>query len=663
MSDESLARSNQDPLPPDHQDTLSERMNQELLEIGLEGKLVALILKEEALKVVGYGSPVVLIPVDILLKSGVQDRLLDEESFTLGLRLTIEQLRPHGPTLLLAESLLSLARASRRYIGIENRLELALEAIDILKRCDVEFELGRAYLDLGVILKDSDLLYDALFVFNLAICMCSEQQDLGGVSAGYYQRANISRMLAQQYEALQMLDQADQHLPSLDSVRNWEKQILSERIFNLMELNRLEDALPHVNSWIALNDGMNTPHFIRGQINMRSGNHHQAMEDFCEASLLLSREILHRHSERFQRVDRALNRSIFESSFLAAVHEDEPLIALTLLELANTGGMGLPVEQAGEEKSFEAEAAQDLTKQAWQLSQQANQAFLSQDINSLAQFQEQADWLVSQWEYLSSQGSSIPGGIEDVRQAGSRLISALSPDAALIEIAETAETLWVIASSRDDITIRDTGLNAVDTALLAQSFRYECEGGFYNDSLDCLAKHLISPVNDLIQRKEKVYILPSPMLQGVPFHAMPWNGMPLIENHEVSYISSGIAQFTASSQPTAPISPLSRCSFFGVPHVAYKTIDELHGVLNEAQAVRGSFAELQESTLTSSGRRCISWSAGTRQHSPCRLPWRIPGKCPAALAPPPVRSPSICLRDHPGSAKLPVSRSQRLPDG
>src|SRR5262249_9701918 len=135
--------------PPDS--SLDPELADELQRFGLSGDLAAAVLKKEATEVVSFAAPVILVPIDYFKTSLAG---FGEENLGLGLRHTVELLRPHGPSQLLGETLLSLARASRMNEPLETRLEWILEALAAFRAVKADRRLGRAYIDLATNLKD-----------------------------------------------------------------------------------------------------------------------------------------------------------------------------------------------------------------------------------------------------------------------------------------------------------------------------------------------------------------------------------------------------------------------------------------------------------------------------------------------------------------------------
>src|SRR5260221_3995895 len=126
-----------------------DELQAELRRVGLQGDLFAMVLKREVSEVISFGASVVLIPltfVDVLINS----ESLNSEVLSLALRQTIDILQTHGPNILLAETMLSLARSSQGFESGETLLRLILEAIKMLQELHAMRRLTRAYTDLGM---------------------------------------------------------------------------------------------------------------------------------------------------------------------------------------------------------------------------------------------------------------------------------------------------------------------------------------------------------------------------------------------------------------------------------------------------------------------------------------------------------------------------------
>jgi tetratricopeptide (TPR) repeat protein len=351
--------------------------------------------------------------------------------------------RPHGPTILLAESLLSLTRSSRGYISLEDAMEQILEAIGILRTLHADRRLGRAFLDLGLILRDNRNYYDAMSAFDRARQACSAAQDRGGVSASFYNQAFVCRQLRQNIEALQLLTQAESHLPSISFADRWRTQILSERIFNLMGLKRYGEALSHLDTWVSLADGQYTPYLVRGDIYRQRGDLQRALEDYVGAISSLSRNIVSLRTERFQRTDNVRHQPEFDRCLATALEAGESEVALILLELSNTGALGSRHYDIRESDMQVAQQETKLRDRAAGLVPAAVEAAAKRDPRLLAQGQDQADWLVSEWEFLYTEEGLFPSGIQDARKAALQICRTLPEEAVTLH---SNRGKWILGS-------------------------------------------------------------------------------------------------------------------------------------------------------------------------------------------------------------------------
>lgn len=588
MNPETISPLSGAPIAPLDDDKQTGELQRELARIGLGNDLFALTMKTETDEVITLGAQVVLLPI-AFLETMTHDQSLGEETMTLGLRQAVEFLRPHGPTLLLAESLLSLARATRGYVSHENELELVLEAIGILQSLDTGRRLGRAFLQLGMILRDAGQYYHALHAFENARQVCTIQQDSGGLSAIDYNRAFVCRSLRQNIEALQLLTQAENELPHVRAAASWQKQILSERIFNLMQLRRADEAMSLVDTWIAQQDGQYVPYLVRGDIHTQRGEPVSALQDYCEAALALSRGILSRRTERFQRFDRGRHQAIFDRSLAAALQTGEAEIAMVLLELANTGGLGLQ-NPGGEEPSAETlQKKQDLRRRAGEVTAEALIPESNPDAAVLARLQERADWLVSEWEFLNAGQRRIPTSFENIRQTAQQIIHSLPVDTLILEFFLAEGQVWVLGITANSIEAHPTGLTEFDVTFLTRAFRYECMGRFPNTALERLSIALVGPFSAQLKTKDRLMVLLGPYLQGIPFQALLWQGQPLIETFIITYLHSGLSAIAASAGGATFTSQTS-CTFIGVPQISYAPMPNLPGVYNEIANIQRLFA-------------------------------------------------------------------------
>jgi tetratricopeptide (TPR) repeat protein len=530
------------------------------------------------------------------------------------MKTSVEKLRPHGPTVLLAESLLTLARSLRSYGGLEDRLQLILEAITILQQLDARRWLSRAYTDLGAILKEGviegETLYDALRAFELATDLAAESEDEGLLSTCHYQVATICRRLGLHLEAIALLQKADECIPKVDlSLDRWRRQIASERLFNNLALGRREDATRDVEEWIrslrdgdASGDGHWMPFFHRGELREDAGDVDGALDDYCTAAVGASKQILENVSDRFRQTDRSRLNFVFETSVRVALRSHRPELAFGLFELAMTGGLALhPGVEPAEGVAGSARAR--LREELAILVDEAQELVVDRGSRDrLLRCQQRADWLLTQNAILSVPGKVDAITRERLEGLATRVRAKLPAGTILLEYAcvSTATRghvlesgdIWVFCLSRDSLEVRKTNLTCESVAMLSEAFAQECQGIFPTDALDVLGRELLDSVGESLADSKSLLIVPSVGLHGVPFHAMQFRGNRLVESHAVSYLPR--ASTLLEPGRTVPrVSGDSSWKGLGAPRVEYADLSDLPAVPEELAAIASHFASAE----------------------------------------------------------------------
>jgi tetratricopeptide (TPR) repeat protein len=567
---------------------LDPELADELQRFGLSGDLAAAVLKTHATEVVSFASPVILLPVDFFKSSLTSG--FGEEILGLGLRHTVQLLRPHGPSQLLGETLLSLARASRMNEPLETRLEWIFEALAAFRAVNADRRLGRAYIDLATILKDGHDNYDALYAVDEAERYCAGTEDGGGIAAARYHRAHIYRMIGHPLEALRALASALHALPAGSAAEPWRNQIRSERIFNNLILERFDPALDDLNAWIGSGDTHYFPLFYRGEVLERRGDFKDALHDYCGAAVRLADDIVRNRSDRFRRISASAGRSRFERALGVALVLGERHSALGLLELMNTGGRAIlrPGRLASPD---DLEALDRARRGSAALLSDALSAVASGKAETLAACQDRADLLLSDRDLLAAPASpdrpdqQDPG--DSVKAIHARMIQLLPPDALMLGYTAVDDGLWVIAVTRETTLLHRTNLGRFGLQVLKTSCIYECQGLLECASLKILQQELLAPMERLLSQKTRIVISLAEEAYGVPFHAMNWSGGLLIDTHDVQYVIGGITVGPAAQTRAVNRAASRPYRFLGTPNVPYAQLDELKGVETEYGVVTG----------------------------------------------------------------------------
>jgi len=574
---------------PEH-DAVDPELEMDLRRLGLQGDLCALVLKREATEIIGFGSAVTILPMAYLV-TALSRGIFGEEALGLGLRQTLRVLRPQGQSLLLGETLLSLARAARMMESHETRLLWILEGIQTFRALNAERRLGRGYIDLAVTLKDGRDYYDALHALGEAEQACGRAGDSGGVAAARYHRGHIYRMVGQPIEALRELQRALPMLPEGRSADSWRQQVRSERVFNLLTLKRFDDALVDLNAWITSGDDHSFPMFCRGEVFERRGERESALADYGEGAIRLAREILASRSDRFRRIKSLKNRHLFENAVRAALHFDSAPIALSLLELWNTGARALqPPESAN--GSPDEKALAQIAAEAAALREDAEAALSKDTEEALDNCQERGDLLLAERDVIGAASPKVEDApsesieradLEGIRQ---RIHKLLPHDAVLLEYTIVGSEVWLVAATHDRTVLHKSALDGFELQMLKQSVIFECDGLLRPVALEVLEKALLAPVEQLLPGKRLVVITLADAAYGIPFHAMRWEAGVLIDTHDVQYVVGGVTVTTGiRSTEAAPVEGF-HCRFLGTPSVKYAEVEELSGVETECAVLR-----------------------------------------------------------------------------
>jgi CHAT domain-containing protein len=592
---------NIDASPVDPSDTVhaklffkDEELEREINTLGHSTGLDAIILKQEATQVISFASEVILLPSPY--RWSWINNCFNEETLGLGLRQTVQLLRPHGPSLMLGESLLSLARASRMTEPLETRLEWILEGLRAFRAMKSRHRMGRGYIDLAINLKDGEDYYDALYAVDEAERLCADSNDEGGVAAARYHRAHIYRMIGQPLEALRGLALALDSLPNGENANLWRNQIRSERIFNNLTLERFDDALQDIDAWIASGEEHYFPFFYRGEIFERRGNLRDALRDYSVAVIHLAQNILKNQSDRFRRINASANRFRFERALRVALDLGEKDSVLSLLEMMNTGGRAIQAQQTLKSSLNNSEGELDHIRNAVaELKTDALKVLMSGKAYApeLVACQDRADLLLANRDLLGASPSPVSrkdcndeGEADELETIRSQIIQLLPQDAVLLEYVTIGDELWIVAATSETTLFHCTTLGRFGLQMLKTSFIYECEGLLESVSLQLLQRELLAPVYHLLSEKGRVVITLAEDAYGIPFHAMQWTGGFLIDTHDVQYIVGGITVNPGVQASAICSGSTWAVRFLGAPTVSYVAVDRLQGVETECRVVK-----------------------------------------------------------------------------
>ncbi|MES2107966.1 MAG: CHAT domain-containing protein [Bacteroidota bacterium] len=570
--------------PAAHYEREMELIKQELPRLQLPPDTSTMIMKAKVLGETGFQPPVVMLPGAVIADYYMLGGNAAHELFCIHFPRIVDYLRPQGPTLLLAYSLLSLAKAFRNYESIDKRISFALEAAAVFKKQGGRYRLARAYLELAVALKDDRQYYDALYTLQLCEQECLMDKDPSGLSAAYFHRATICRFLHQEIEALHFLDRAAAVLPEA-GFEGSKREIRYERIPGNILLRRYDEAAADVRALTMAKNDYFMAHFYEAEIARLTNQPETALPAYLKAAELLSLDILQNRSDRFQIISRERHDSIYQHGLQYAVEQGNATAAFQLLLLSRTEGLralASPRSRNAAARPYDPQLLNELLAHGLQAMQTGQAA-------SMDQIQSDAEWMIAEQDR-----ASYPGGGENMELSGlvNRLQQQIHPHVLLLEFFITGDICWILAVSREAIQLRRAALNTFKIAMLAESFKQERAGLFGTDSLGLLSDSLLSPVGGLLQQKDKLIIVAQEWLNGIPFHAMPGPVGALIESHTVNYVTSFIPFLQPGSQTPDPGTP-GKARFLGTPAVGYVRAPALPGVFNESASFKNYFPDAQ----------------------------------------------------------------------
>lgn len=174
--------------------------------------------------------------------------------------------------------------------------------------------------------------------------------------------------------------------------------------------------------------------------------------------------------------------------------------------------------------------------------------------------------------------------------------AALPPDAALLQYAFLGEDMlaWAISSTGVFHVHRaQISFGALPRAISA--FCRCCEGGLPPDNSGAeLSRLLLEPFTEVLDHYHRLIVIPYGPAHTLPFHALPWQGVPLAERHSLSYLPSASALRYLGQPRRQEVRVLAVGNPTGMTWTSpgerqTQTLRELDGAAVEARFIAGLF--------------------------------------------------------------------------
>jgi CHAT domain-containing protein len=155
----------------------------------------------------------------------------------------------------------------------------------------------------------------------------------------------------------------------------------------------------------------------------------------------------------------------------------------------------------------------------------------------------------------------------------------------LLEYQVVGRDITLFAITAEDIVGREGRLTKGSFEGLSSRFVRACAAGTPSPDAEELAHLLLVPFAEILEAHERVIVVPSGALNGVPFHVLPFRGQPLGETNVVSYLPA--ATLLSRGDVDRPLAPggalvVGDPAFDAATHPSLK---RLAGAAVEAEAV------------------------------------------------------------------------------
>lgn len=551
-----------------------ESVLDELDRLGLPGRLIGLRLKPEAVAGFALTGELVLLPPDFLF---AQPDRLDPETLAVGLGRTTDVLRPHGDTLMLGTTLLTLARTLRLHASTDEIWTVLAEAIGVFERLGRDADLGRCLLELGTTLRDHGLVYDALTAYDRAHELLAAADDRPAMRVIHYHRAVICRQTELYEEAILELDLmtalglADE--PNTRLHKAWR----AERTACALETGDFERAGTLIDELLAESTDVadfNTAlaYRLRARLNRLDGRGADSLRDLASAVVISARSTAAYATPLFRSGEREQVEPLFRDALAEALEQDAPRVAAGILALSRSVRPGAFQTPAADRS----DPGPRLAEEQSSLARRATTATLFRREPELDDLARQATTLIDERYVLTYGRAGLD--VPDLGALVDRLQAAIPPDHLAVEVFGVDDgVLRLAAITAGGVTVRPARTNLAEAVQLAAEAEREIEARRPCRALDRLGALLLEPLRDPLAAATSVYFVLPDELAGLPLHAADAAG-----GSHVGYLPA--LSFLTSGDPRPAAVPGPPVAFV-VSDPPYETYEPLPAAEAEADSL------------------------------------------------------------------------------
>lgn len=331
-------------------------------------------LRQEAAEAFLHVPSPIVLPGEVIVQVS-QGQGLSSEMIGLGLLRTIELARPHGPSKLLADSLVCCAHSLLSVDTWFHVLPMILEAASIYDEVGEARDHIRACVTLAAGLLDSGLTYDVLLACDRAKQKLHRTEFCIERAALDYYQGVVCRLLGEHVEAERFLSDSLSQLQAARYVGEWKDRVRLERVRNYLGYGDNDKAMRDLGEWIETMTLSDEPEkqfiecfLMRARIHKEAQHTAKSLDDYTAAVRIACRDRRSSRSQLFRRFSSISTDAVFREAISAAVEVKRPDLAFLCLEASKTeeSAIGLfPTYQAWKGEAVDFVQAAVSESQQW----------------------------------------------------------------------------------------------------------------------------------------------------------------------------------------------------------------------------------------------------------------------------------------------------------